>query len=87
MFDLILKYQQPRISYYVEKLRNAFRFEELAKRLDLDKRQVLSDVWLQRLPNVRSRIWIDDSGNEFQLQPARPMNPTTIPTLLCLLEA
>jgi hypothetical protein len=66
MFDLVLKYQQPRISYYVEKLRHAFRFEEPAKRLDLDKRPVLSDDWLQRLPNVRSRTWIDDSGNEFK---------------------
>ncbi|KAI9781877.1 MAG: hypothetical protein M1839_005671 [Geoglossum umbratile] len=66
MFDLVLKYQQPRISYYIEKLRHAFRFEEPAKRLDLGKRPVLSDVWLQSLPNVRSRIWIDDSRNEFK---------------------
>lgn len=66
MFDLVLKYQQPRISYYVKKLRQAFRFEEPAKRLDLDKRPVLSDLWLQRLPNIRSRIWIDDIGNEFK---------------------
>ncbi|KAH0558617.1 hypothetical protein GP486_004728, partial [Trichoglossum hirsutum] len=32
----------------------------------LDKRPVLSDVWLQRLPNIRTRIWVDDSGNEFK---------------------
>lgn len=72
MFDLVLKYQQPRISYYVEKLRHAFRFEKPAKQLGLDQRPVLSDVWLQRLPNARCRTWTDDSGNEFEFLARSP---------------
>jgi len=66
MFDLVLKYQQPRISYYVEKLRQAFRIEKLVVIPGISEQPVLSDSWLRRLPDPGSRIWIDDSGNEFK---------------------
>ncbi|KAG0645697.1 NADPH-dependent 1-acyldihydroxyacetone phosphate reductase [Hyphodiscus hymeniophilus] len=66
LFDLVLKYQQPRISYYVEKLTHTFRFEKTAERLNLDRRSELSNLWLQELPDIRSRAWVDDSGNDFR---------------------
>jgi hypothetical protein len=67
MFDLVLRYQQPRISYYVQKLREALGSEEdKGKSVDLGTQPVLSDSWLKKLPNVRPRTWLDDSGNEFE---------------------
>lgn len=66
MFDLVLNYQQPRINYYVERLRYALRFQEPRKHLDFGKQAVLSDIWLQKLPNPGTRVWIDDRGNDFK---------------------
>ncbi|KAL9632463.1 MAG: hypothetical protein Q9164_005307 [Protoblastenia rupestris] len=66
MLDMILKYQRPRITYYLNKLRKALRFEEPTTCTTQDKRPRLSDEWLQRLPVLHTRSWIDDNENEFQ---------------------
>lgn len=66
MLDMILKYQRPRITYYLNKLKEALRFEKRATGTTQDQRPKLSDEWLQRLPLLHTRSWIDDNGNEFQ---------------------
>lgn len=66
MLDMILKYQRPRITYYLNKLRKALRFEEPTTRTTQDKQPRLSDEWLQRLPVRHTRSWIDDDENEFK---------------------
>ena len=70
MLDMILKYQRPRITYYLNKLRKALRFEEPTTCTTQDKRPRLSDEWLQRLPALHTRSWIDDNENEFQFSGA-----------------
>ena len=67
---MILKYQRPRITYYLNKLRKALRFEEPTTCTTQDKRPRLSDEWLQRLPVLHTRSWIDDNENEFQFSGA-----------------
>jgi hypothetical protein len=66
MLDLILKYQQPRITYYVNKLRNAFKFADATTCATQDQRPRLSEEWVQKLPALHTRSWIDDNENEFQ---------------------
>ncbi|TVY35196.1 hypothetical protein LSUB1_G005388 [Lachnellula subtilissima] len=66
MLDIILKYQRPRITYYLNKLRKALRVEQPAQSTTQDKRPRLSDEWLRRLPVLHTRSWIDDNENEFQ---------------------
>ncbi|KAF1993802.1 hypothetical protein P154DRAFT_384427, partial [Amniculicola lignicola CBS 123094] len=66
MLDMILKYQRPRITYYLNKLRQALRFEKPTTRIPQATRPRLCDACLQKLPVLRTRSWIDDSGNEFQ---------------------
>jgi hypothetical protein len=70
MLDMILKYQRPRITYYLNKLRKALRFEEPTTCTAQDKRPRLSDEWLQKLPVLHTRSWIDDNKNEFQFSGA-----------------
>ena len=70
MLDIILKYQFPRITYYLNKLRKALRFEAPTTCTTRDKRPRLSDKWLQRLPVLHTRSWIDDNKTEFQFSAA-----------------
>jgi hypothetical protein len=70
MLDMILKYQRPRITYYLNKLRKALRFEEPTTCTTQDRRPRLSDEWLQKLPVLHTRNWIDDNENEFQFSGA-----------------
>jgi hypothetical protein len=70
MLDIILKYQFPRITYYLNKLRKALRLEAPTTCATKDKRPRLSDEWLQRLPVLHTRGWIDDNENEFQFSAA-----------------
>jgi hypothetical protein len=70
MLDMILKYQRPRITYYLNRLRKALRFEKPTTCTIQDKRPRLSDEWLQRLPVLHTRSWIDDNENEFQFSVA-----------------
>lgn len=66
MLDIILKFQRPRIAYYLHKLKNALGSREPKTRISQDKRPRLSDQWLQKLPVLHTRSWVDDNGNEFQ---------------------
>lgn len=70
MLDMILRFQRPRIAYYVSKLRNALRFEESTAFRTQDERPRLSDQYLQGLPVLHTRDWIDDNENKFQFSVA-----------------
>ena len=70
MLDMILKYQRPRIAYYLKKLKKLLRFGEPTTRTTQNKRPRLSDEWLQKLPVLHTRSWIDDNENEFQFSGA-----------------
>ncbi|EPE30438.1 HIT/MYND zinc finger-like protein [Glarea lozoyensis ATCC 20868] len=73
MLDIILSYQHPRVTYYLNKLRKALKFEKPITYTIQDTRLRLSREWLQRLPIFPTRSWIDDNGNEFQFSSA-PFN-------------
>jgi hypothetical protein len=69
LLDLVVDYQKPRIDYYVQKLGSAFQLKVTkAKNRETDKKPKLSEEWLQRLPILTSRCWIDDFGNEFKFK-------------------
>ena len=66
MLDMILQYQRPRITFYLSKLRRALRPEKPITCTTQDKKPRLSNKWLQRLPVLHTRSWIDDNDNEFR---------------------
>ncbi|MAD85003.1 MAG: hypothetical protein CL912_18750 [Deltaproteobacteria bacterium] len=68
MFDLILEYQYPRITYYLDKLRRALAPEATTTPKTQEKRLevALTEEWLQKLSIDHTRSWIDDNANEFQ---------------------
>lgn len=72
MFDLVFKHQRPRIMSYIEWLKRAFQPENPTA-YRLSKRQAtLSESRVKPLPLLKSRIWIDDNGFEFEI----PTNPS-----------
>lgn len=68
--NTILKYQSPRVSYYLSKLKKELETENSTTGSTPDKRQILSEKWLRKLPGPEPRKWIDDNDNEFQFSGA-----------------
>ncbi|KAI1635874.1 hypothetical protein F4809DRAFT_612245 [Biscogniauxia mediterranea] len=73
LFTLVLDYQQPRISYYLKKLQEAFEVEKEPKLPQHSSKATLSETSLRELRNVRRRTWVDDNGNVFEI----PVNSST----------
>jgi hypothetical protein len=71
MFDLVFKHQRPRIMSYVEWLKHAFRPEESTAHRPSKQQATLVEAWVESQPLLKTRIWTDDNGYEFEI----PINP------------
>jgi hypothetical protein len=67
LFDLVLYYQQPRITHYLKKLHNAFTASKAFKTPARSNKANLSENWLRELHSAKNRSWVDDNGNEFKI--------------------
>src|SRR5579871_2368268 len=73
LFTLVLNYQRPRINHYLKILQNAFAVDKGPKLSPHFNQAMLSETWLRKLHSARSRMWVDDNGNEFKI----PINSLT----------
>ncbi|KAF1948947.1 hypothetical protein CC80DRAFT_485288 [Byssothecium circinans] len=67
LFTLVLYYQQPRITYYLKKLQNAFTDSKVSKTPPHSNKANLSENWLRELDSIKYHSWVDDNGNKFKI--------------------
>lgn len=71
MFDLVFKHQRSRIMSYLEWLKHAFQPEKSTAHRPSKQQATLMETRVESQPLLKTRIWTDDNGYEFEI----PINP------------